>query len=234
MRTPRSLLCSTNFGFRILAPRLVASESSGYVDHRLRHIVGPFWAFHRTHHTDTDVDVTTSFRNHPFDIVVLNALLAIAIAVAGIGATTVAIVAVTTPVFGLLAHARLRLPIGLERRLARVVQTPGMHRVHHSPDQPQTDSNFGLIFSVWDRVLGTFNPPNPAGIAGLDTLEQAGELTRVAAEVDTDLLITEWADREMKSSGGGKALLFEHPMVDGKTSAFPVAINTMGSRRRMA
>src|SRR5229473_3894034 len=68
----------------------------------------------------------------------------------------------------------------------------------------------------------------------LETLEQAGELTRVADPVDTDLLIAEWADREMKSTGGGKALLFEQPIVDGKKSAFPVAINTMGSRRRMA
>src|SRR5712672_967804 len=68
----------------------------------------------------------------------------------------------------------------------------------------------------------------------LDALEQAGELKRVAIPVDTELLIAEWADREMKSTGGGKALLFEQPIVDGKKSAFPVAINTMGSRRRMA
>src|SRR5437763_6189516 len=68
----------------------------------------------------------------------------------------------------------------------------------------------------------------------LDALEQAGELTRIAIPVDTDLLIAEWANREMKSPGGGKALLFEQPIVDGKKSEFPVAINTMGSRRRMA
>ena len=68
----------------------------------------------------------------------------------------------------------------------------------------------------------------------LETLEQAGELTRVADPVDTNLLITEWADREMKSPGGGKALLFEQPVVDGKISKFPIAINTMGSRRRIA
>src|SRR5205823_13453814 len=68
----------------------------------------------------------------------------------------------------------------------------------------------------------------------LDALERAGELKRVAIPVDTDLLIAEWADREMKSPDGGKALLFEQPMVDGKKSEFPVAINTMGSRRRMA
>src|ERR1041385_2678257 len=68
----------------------------------------------------------------------------------------------------------------------------------------------------------------------LDALEQAGELKRIAIPVDTDLLMAEWADREMKSPDGGKALLFEHPIVDGKRSQFPVAINTMGSRRRMA
>src|SRR5216110_1302309 len=68
----------------------------------------------------------------------------------------------------------------------------------------------------------------------LAALDQAGELKRVTIPVDTDLLIAEWADREMKSPDGGKALLFEHPIVDGKRSQFPVAINTMGSRRRMA
>src|SRR6201997_1487039 len=68
----------------------------------------------------------------------------------------------------------------------------------------------------------------------LAALEEAGELKRITVPVDTDPLIAEWADREMKSSGGGKALLFEQPIVDGKKSPFPLAINTMGSRRRMA
>src|SRR3989454_8119503 len=68
----------------------------------------------------------------------------------------------------------------------------------------------------------------------VDALDRAGELTRISAPVDTDLLITEWADREMKSPGGGKALLFEQPVVDGQVSKFSVAINTMGSRKRIA
>src|ERR1051325_5417643 len=68
----------------------------------------------------------------------------------------------------------------------------------------------------------------------LDALEQAGELKRITIPVDTELMIPEWADREMKSPGGGKALLFEQPVVDGKPSRFPLAINTMGSARRMA
>src|SRR5438067_11890752 len=68
----------------------------------------------------------------------------------------------------------------------------------------------------------------------LDALDEAGELKRVAIPVDTNLLIAEWADREMKSPDGGKALLFEQPLVDGKASPFPVAINTMGSVKRMS
>src|ERR1700738_3934256 len=68
----------------------------------------------------------------------------------------------------------------------------------------------------------------------VEALDQAGELTRVTVPVDTDLVISEWANREMKSPDGGKALLFEKPIAEGKPSQFPVAINTMGSRRRMA
>src|SRR3977135_2687884 len=68
----------------------------------------------------------------------------------------------------------------------------------------------------------------------VEHLDGAGELQRVTDEVDTELVIAEWANREMKSPGGGKALLFEKPIIDGKTSAFPVASNAMCSRKRIA
>src|SRR6267378_4995709 len=68
----------------------------------------------------------------------------------------------------------------------------------------------------------------------LEQLERSGELQRVSESVDTDLVIAEWANREMKSSSGGKALLFENALIDGKRSEFPVAINAMGSRKRIA
>src|ERR1700704_3041418 len=68
----------------------------------------------------------------------------------------------------------------------------------------------------------------------LEELERTNELQRVHEPVDTDLVVAEWANREMKSPGGGKGLLFEKPIINGKTSAFPVAINTMGSRKRIA
>src|SRR3982750_317818 len=68
----------------------------------------------------------------------------------------------------------------------------------------------------------------------VDALDAAGELKRISVPVDTDLLMSEWGNREMKAPGGGKALLFERPIIDGRESKFPVAINTMGSTKRMA
>ncbi|MDD5350649.1 MAG: UbiD family decarboxylase, partial [Chthoniobacteraceae bacterium] len=65
-------------------------------------------------------------------------------------------------------------------------------------------------------------------------LDRAGELKRISRPVATELEMTEWADREMKSPGGGKALLFEQPTINGRVSPFPVALNTLGSWRRMA
>ena len=76
--------------------------------------------------------------------------------------------------------------------------------------------------------------PYPSFRSFCDTLESSGELRRIAGHVATELQITELADREMKSPGGGKALLFEKPTINGRVSAFPVAINALGSKRRMA
>lgn len=75
--------------------------------------------------------------------------------------------------FGLWDHLRIQLPARLERWLGLVFQTPGLHRVHHSPHQPQTDSNFGLVFTFWDRLLGTYQPVGQRNAVGLDTVDLA-------------------------------------------------------------
>ena len=94
----------------------------------------------------------------------------------------------------------------------------------------------GIVFARWHLIVVMV--PCPMAFRSfrswVDQLEAAGELVRVQQPVATELEITEWADREMKSPGGGKALLFEHPTVNGVRSTFPVAINTLGSWRRMA
>ena len=151
----------------------LALDLEGYADHRIRHRVGLLWRAHRAHHTDTEVDVTTSLRNHPFDvatIVVVSSLAALAI---GAEPWVVALSGLVGAAFGIWDHIRIALPTRVERTIALVFQTPGMHRVHHSPHRHQTDSNFGLVLSVWDRLFGTFSTPDPHCETGLDTADLA-------------------------------------------------------------
>ncbi|OWY62718.1 hypothetical protein B7486_56930 [cyanobacterium TDX16] len=75
--------------------------------------------------------------------------------------------------FGLWDHLRIPLPLRLERALGLVIQTPGLHRVHHSPHPAETDSNFGLVLTSWDRLFGTYRPVGTRGEVGLDTIDLA-------------------------------------------------------------
>ena len=142
-----------------------------YADHRLRHRITQLWRIHRVHHTDTEVDVTTSLRNHPLDVAWIVAVSSVATLAVGASPSAVALSGAIGVVFAVWVHLRLALPTALERGLALVFQTPGMHRVHHAPDRARTDSNFGLIFSLWDHVFGTFCEPDPHCPVGLDTLD---------------------------------------------------------------
>jgi sterol desaturase/sphingolipid hydroxylase (fatty acid hydroxylase superfamily) len=144
-----------------------------YFGHRWRHAVLPLWALHRAHHTDDDVDVTTLLRLHPLDVVVLNLFVASAVVVLGAPATAVAISGAVGACFGAFTHARVQLGPRVERILGWVVQTPGLHRMHHQPDRPETDSNFGLILTCWDRLFGTLCLAVPRSSTGLDTVDLA-------------------------------------------------------------
>jgi sterol desaturase/sphingolipid hydroxylase (fatty acid hydroxylase superfamily) len=148
-------------------------DLEAYVDHRFRHRFGLLWRFHRAHHTDTEVDVTTSLRNHPLDVATLVLLSGAVTLAVGAEAEVVAAFGVVTAAFGIWDHVRVALPTPVEHAIARVFQTPGMHRVHHSPHRHQTDSNYGLVLSVWDHAFGTFSTPDPRCEAGLDTADLA-------------------------------------------------------------
>lgn len=163
---------------------LLLLDLEAYLDHRIRHRTRLLWRFHRAHHTDVDVDVTTSLRNHPLDVatlVVLSAVVAFAI---GASASVFALSGIITAVFGLGVHVRVALPRRLERALALVIHTPGTHRVHHSPDRPLTDSNYGLVLTVWDRAFGTYAAPDPRCETGLDTADLADRQTLRAMLAD--------------------------------------------------
>ena len=160
-------------GAAALVVTVLGLDLAGYVGHRLRHRVGALWAFHRTHHTDVEVDVTTTLRHHPGDVAGIVVVSATALLVLGCSAAHFATFGVLATLFGFWDHLRIQLPSGLESRLGFVFQTPGLHRVHHSPNQPETDSNFGLVFTFWDRALGTYRPVGERGEVGLDTLDLA-------------------------------------------------------------
>ena len=146
-------------------------DLAAYLGHLWRHRSALLWRIHRAHHTDPDVDVTTSLRNHPLDVAFIGVVSGIATVALGAPAIAVAVSSVISATWGVCIHARLRLPHRLEQSLATVVQTPGTHRVHHAPERPLTDSNFGLILTAWDRLFGTFAAPNPSQVTGLDTAD---------------------------------------------------------------
>ncbi len=138
------------------AASLVALDAVIYGQHVAMHRIGVLWRFHRVHHTDRDVDVTTAVRFHPGEIA-LSMGLKMAVVV-GLGAPAAAVVAFEAILNGMAMfnHANLHLPGWLDRPLRWAVVTPDMHRIHHSLVQPETDSNYGFNLSLWDRIFRTY------------------------------------------------------------------------------
>ncbi|WP_022836891.1 sterol desaturase family protein [Salisaeta longa] len=127
-----------------------------YLWHRLNHVVPVLWRFHRVHHHDPTMDVTTASRFHTGEIV-LSSLFRIGIIVA-VGVHLWELVLYETLMFAVVQfhHANIALPPALDRALRAVIVTPNMHKIHHSRWQPETDSNYSALFSWWDRLGRTF------------------------------------------------------------------------------
>jgi sterol desaturase/sphingolipid hydroxylase (fatty acid hydroxylase superfamily) len=126
-----------------------------YLVHRCEHAVPLFWRFHALHHSDPDVDVTTSVRHHPIEYVVCSAVYWLAVLLLDV--PIVVVLSHGLAVFGMasIQHGNIRLPEWLERWLQPVLVTVDMHRVHHSVVFDQANSNYGAVLSIWDRLLGT-------------------------------------------------------------------------------
>jgi len=126
-----------------------------YLGHRAVHALPALWRFHAIHHTDLDLDVTTSVRHHPGEALLFGAVTGLAGAL--LGATPGEIAFYGALAFGvqLVAHANLALPPRLESALGLFLVTPRFHRFHHSRDERESGSNFGEVFTIWDRLLGT-------------------------------------------------------------------------------
>jgi sterol desaturase/sphingolipid hydroxylase (fatty acid hydroxylase superfamily) len=146
------------FPARLAVPAtVILLDLTIYGQHGAFHAVPTLWRLHRMHHADLEFDVTTGLRFHPGEIL-LSMLIKLA-AVAVLGATPVAVLIfeILLNATSLFNHGNVRLPLGLDRILRLIVVTPDMHRVHHSIDRRETDSNFGFNVPWWDRLFGTYH-----------------------------------------------------------------------------
>jgi sterol desaturase/sphingolipid hydroxylase (fatty acid hydroxylase superfamily) len=134
-----------------------------YLQHVMFHAVPLLWRLHRMHHADLDFDVTTGARFHPIEIILSMLIKFAVIAVIGAPAVAVIIFEVLLNATAMFNHGNVRLPMGLDRVLRLFVVTPDMHRVHHSIEDHETNSNFGFNLPWWDRLFGTYKAQPDAG-----------------------------------------------------------------------
>lgn len=144
-------------GWSELLLSLVLLDLLIYLQHRLFHRLPVLWRFHRMHHTDLDLDVSSGNRFHPVEIALSLLIKMAAVLLLGISAPAILLFEVILNATSLFSHANLNLPISLDRWLRLVLVTPDMHRVHHSIHPAETDSNFGFCQPWWDRLLGTYH-----------------------------------------------------------------------------
>jgi len=133
-----------------------------YFYHRLSHKWKIIWGYHRVHHGDHLMDVTTGYRFHPFESLGLLGTQIISSFIFGYGLGTVALYYTLYIPLVIMQHANVRFPYFFEKYAGYLISTPDFHRVHHSYPKSLTDSNYGDLFSVWDRLFGTFKKIDPA------------------------------------------------------------------------
>jgi sterol desaturase/sphingolipid hydroxylase (fatty acid hydroxylase superfamily) len=138
-----------------------------YTQHAAFHHVPLLWRLHRMHHADLELDLTTGLRFHPLEIA-LSMLIKIAV-IAALGAHPVGVLVfeVLLNATSMFNHANVRMPQALDSVLRWLVVTPDMHRVHHSIERHETDSNFGFNLPWWDRLFRTYRAQPAAGHEGM-------------------------------------------------------------------
>jgi sterol desaturase/sphingolipid hydroxylase (fatty acid hydroxylase superfamily) len=135
---------------------LAVRSLAGYAVHVLTHKAPVLWGVHRVHHLDVHLDVSTSLRSHPAELVIsLIVIVPVAIAL-GLTPWALIIYEVMDGMVSAFSHANLRIPERGDQALRWVMVTPNMHRVHHSSHRHDTDSNYRTVFTMWDRLFGTY------------------------------------------------------------------------------
>ncbi|MDX1542977.1 MAG: sterol desaturase family protein [Christiangramia sp.] len=127
-----------------------------YFVHYLLHKINWMWRLHLVHHSDTHVDATTGTRHHPFDFIIRESFALIAVIFMGMPLAFYLFYRILSIFFTYFTHANIRLPGKIDKILSYMIVTPNMHKFHHHYQLPWTDSNYGNILSIWDRLFGTF------------------------------------------------------------------------------
>jgi sterol desaturase/sphingolipid hydroxylase (fatty acid hydroxylase superfamily) len=179
----------TNAGLSLVAGFLLL-DLLRYAVHRCEHAVPIFWRFHALHHSDPDVDVTTSVRHHPVEYVLGSAVYWLAVIVLDVPALVVLTHGLAVFSTAALQHGNVRLPQWLERMLQPVLVTVDMHRIHHSVVYEQANSNYGAVLSVWDRIFGTYTSISRAQHERI--VFGVRELPRSECLKPTAMLLTPW------------------------------------------
>lgn len=151
-------------------------DLSFYYWHRLNHRASFFWRFHCVHHIDPDLDASTGFRFHFGEVALSSGFRVIQVAAIGPALSTFLLYEMIFQIETYFHHSNLRLPLAVERPLNRLIVTPRMHGIHHSQFHDETDSNYSVVFSFWDRLHGThrWGVPQEAidiGVPGYDEPE---------------------------------------------------------------
>ena len=141
-----------------------------YFAHWIQHRIPVLWRFHLIHHTDAYVDTTTANRHHPGESIIRFICTLLAIFIAGTPMWLVFLYQSLSVVFSQFNHANIQLPKKLDTLITYFIVSPDMHKVHHHHVLPYTDTNYGNIFSIWDRIFGTFSKlSNTEIVYGIDT-----------------------------------------------------------------
>lgn len=141
-----------------------------YLAHYVEHKIKPLWMVHLVHHTDHNVDTTTANRHHPLESVIRFAFTLIGVFIVGTPIAIVFLYQSLSLIATQFSHANIKLPNKVDTLLSYIIVSPNMHKVHHHYRLPYTDSNYGNIFSIWDRLFGTYMKLDPELIVyGVDT-----------------------------------------------------------------
>lgn len=160
---------------------IIALDFIIYLQHVLVHAVPVLWRLHRVHHADLDYDVTTGARFHPIEIILSLLIKFATIIVLGAPAVAVIVFEVILNGMAMFNHGNVGLPPSVDKVLRWFVVTPDMHRVHHSIEDDETNSNFGFNLSLWDRLCGTYREQPRAGQIGMTIgIRQFRELRQAA------------------------------------------------------